>query len=313
MSCAAAKYLTYCWPRMFTEQPGLGHMKEIARTLMIEAAMLNRTAALPPLRSNPIHNPDKPGLLNWADYYDWSKLNCHDFRWRNKRELGAYLRNHRSVQIITENHIDTPVKADASLVIRQFSDPNIFGQWLPVPKINTIDPLLDEPAFSDLYPASIHQAAAQVVAEIGVPSGVVHIRRGDLAGPETEPGAVIEYLHAKGACKKSRIFGITNERSPNYFSCLRQEFPGMVFEHEVDWIQRILLQSKDNYIVFRIGKCLQKKYDGLALGTLRFMKSTVTKKTLYPGERIISGIVRRITPQEIVTADWLNNQINGSA
>ena len=313
MSCAAAKQLAYCWPQMFTEQPGLGHMKEIARTLMIEAAMLNRTAALPPLRSNPIHNPDKPGLLNWADYFDWSKLNCHDFRWRNKRELGAYLRNHRSVQIITEKHIDTPVKADASLVIRQFDDPSIFGQWLPVQKVKTTDPMLDEPVFSDLYPESIHQAAAQVVAEIGVPAGVLHIRRGDLAGPETEPGAVIEYLHARGACKKSLIFGITNERNQDYFTSLRQEFPCMVFEHEVGCIQRILLQSKDNYIVFRIGKCLQKKYDGLALGTLRFMKATMEKNAPSPGERIVSGIIRRITLQEIVTTGWLKKQIKGSA
>ena len=47
-------------------------MKEIARVLMLEASLSHRVALLPPLLSNPKHNPKRFGKLDWSVYYDWS-------------------------------------------------------------------------------------------------------------------------------------------------------------------------------------------------------------------------------------------------
>lgn len=297
--------LVYCWPEMFLQQPGLGHMKEVARTLLIEAGLSGRTALLPPLLSNPLHNPALKGPLNWADYFDWSALPARDPRWTSRAGFGAFLRQNPHHLLPAGESIARV--ATEPLVVRFFPDPNIFNHWLESDESHT-PAALREPAFSNHYPDTIRITAAKVIAETGPVKGVVHIRRGDLSGPETEPAAVVAYLRQKGARADTRIFALTNERNPDYLAAIRRELPLVVFEHEAPSLKKILLESRDNYLVFRIGKCIQANHDTLGLDTLRFMRNTAGPADKNWFRRGIRKIRRTAGLGQTVTLDWLNRQ-----
>lgn len=295
--------LVYCWPEMFLEQPGLGHMKEIARTLLIEASLSGRTALLPPLLANPQHNPALKGSLRWGDYFDWSELPVRDPRWMSRAGLGAFLRQHSHRLLLAGEPIHP--SATEPLLVRFFPDSNIFSHWQELG--NSHPPAeLREPAFSNHYPNTIRRAAENVIAEIGPVKGVVHIRRGDLAGPETEPAAVSDYLRQKGALSDDRIFVLTNERDLAYLEKIRGDFHHLVFEHEVPCLQKILQRSGDNYLIFRIGKCIQANHDALALGTLRFMRRHSRPPDVNWLRRSIRKVLQTTRPPWTVTLEWLN-------
>jgi hypothetical protein len=291
---------------MFEEQPGLGHMKEIARTLIAEAHLSRRVAVLPPLSSNPTHNPRRAGLLNWSDYFDWAALPVIDARWKNLGDFGRFLRQSSPVHVVDHEKKLFSAGGDEGFLIRFFPGPNIFGEWIG--RKDTIIPdMLREPLFSDQFPLRIQEQAAEVVAEIGVPVGVIHIRRGDLAGPETEPDAVINYLYSKGAKKSSRLFALTNETAPGYAAQLRSEFPLIVIEHEVACLQRIQKDDPDNYRIFRIGKCLQARHDSLKLGTLRYMRAVTPQPHSFSVCTRIQNLLAKNSPflRRHITINWL--------
>lgn len=302
----AAPRLLYCWPEMFNEQPGLGHMKEIARTLLIEASSSGRVAILPPLKSNPRHNPHAKGNLNWNDYFDWSALPVENPGWTNRSALGAFLRQHPHLLLSAGEPIPPNSTGAGSLLVRFFADPNIFDHQIESAEI-PVPPALQEPAFSNHYPDAVIKTAAQVLSETGPLRGVLHIRRGDLAGPDTAPAAVLAYLRGKGARADTRIFVLTNERNPDYLATIRREFPLIVFEHEVSCLQKLLRTSGDNYLIFRIGKYIQANHDTLGLGTLRFMRNAEPPANGWL-RRSIHRIRQTARSTQTVTLDWLEQQ-----
>ena len=282
---------------MFMEQPGLGHMKEVARTLILEATLSDRIALLPPLIANHEHNQNHHGILNWSNYYDWSKLPVNDPKLLNRGELKNLINEFLNKKLLLGG-TDPDLKLfEEDLIVRFFQHPSIFGEWFRCE--NFLEPdHLKEPTFSDMYPYNISKSASEVVSEIGIPKGVIHIRRGDLACPKTDPPSVIAYLLTKGVLTNDKIFVLTNESSLNYRDSIRNHFPSIVFEQDVK-----SLQYADNYKIFRIGKFLQSRFDDLELGTLRFMKESYQHHKF----NIITRISQKISSAtHQVSGNWID-------
>lgn len=294
------KYILYVWPNMFFEQPGLGHMKEIARTLIIESAISNRVAILPPLIPNKTHNSNCKKPLRWFDYFDWSHLNVVDFRLDSKKKFYSFIKNINNVKLLFEDNVSNISLFEEELIIRYFNNPNIWGDWIK--NKENFDNRLLEPSFSDNYPKEIWDQASKIINEIGSLNGVIHIRRGDLSCKETEPEEIIKYLKNKGVSLNDKIFILTNESNLKYYKHLKRIFPNLVFEKDVK-----TLKIKDNYRIFRIGKCIQYRADFLKLGTLRYMKS-ISYDSLY--KKIIARanykLLKILNLQKLITFVSIN-------
>lgn len=299
--------LAYTWKDMFLEQPGLGHMKEIVRHLLREAASCGRTALLPVLSSNHLHFPGPRRVLNWSDYFDWSDYPAFDPAVRSRRELGALLDGFPSVQILSaKDPALTPGSHSAALLVRHFPDSDIFSHLPRLPSSPALD-RFDEPVFSDHFPAGIHEAAQAIAAEFSSLRGVLHLRRGDLAGADTSVEAVCRHLSSRDVQPGEPIFVMTNERDPGYLNALRARFPGIVYEAESRVLQRLLRDTGgDNYLSFRICKCLQSKYDFKKLGTLRFMSRAPAASRRNRLLARLGEFNRRVTPS------WLQKHQSSS-
>jgi glycosyltransferase involved in cell wall biosynthesis len=298
--------LLYCWPQMFVhDPPGLGHMKEIARTLLREATRAGRVALLPPLRSNRFHNLGRTGFLRWADYYDWSSLPVHEPVWQRRDDLLRLTRGHASCALLGPGSAADLHNADADLVVRLFPNPDIFGAWLGESGASE-DTRLGEPSFSNFFPTAIAAHAAAAIRETGAPDGVLHVRRGDLACPASEPAAVVAYLSAHGATPAHRIVILTDERSPEFGPAIRRTFPSVIVEHEIAYLRGIRRRGVDNYAVFRICKCIQSRHDRLGLGSLRVVPpgGGSFPRPAFP-TRAADWLRRKFVSAELVTPEWL--------
>jgi hypothetical protein len=251
--------LVYLWPEMFYQSPGLGHMKEIARTLFIEARLSDRRPILTPLFSNPELNEGRKGLLSWADFYDWHDID-HDTLQSRKpaalmRELEA-----SDAEVWDESKLNlSPASSEAPLLIRVFPDSRIFGDWFSETERASV-PEYVEPIFSNEYPKNIRELAAQVFAEIGPIDAAVHVRRGDLVGPEVHPDRVADYLRARAVPNDIRLLIMTNETNPAFADDMRRYYPNSVCEFEVPTLLRLRVTNRDNYTAFRVGSCIRAKF-----------------------------------------------------
>lgn len=293
---------------MFIEQPGLGHMKEIARTLAIESFLSGRVGILPPLLPNNLHNPELRQTLLWSTYYDWNSLPLIDLEIKARHQLQNLIRSCSSIAMI-DNQCEAPSDLHFKIIIKHFSCPSIFGEWIRL-KDERVPVNLREPHFSESWTKGVIDHVHSVIAEVGEPAGVIHIRRGDLASIETAPQAVIEYLHHKGVTRHHKIYVITNEKEAEYFYQLKKEFPCMVFEGEVHYLKRLAMRRPDNYLIFCIGKLLQSRYDGLGLGTLRYMRSTSPGNSIQNApllKRLVDILIRR---RHEVGLKWLLTQLS---
>lgn len=297
------RFLAYCWPDMLRQQPGLGHMKEIARVLLIEASLAKRTAVLPPLLSNPFHNLGRTGPLRWSDFFDWSAFNHLAADWRRPDDLARFCRRQRSCLVATAASVETIAAADADLVVRFFPNADIFGQWISALDARSPAALL-EPAFSRCFPASIRAEAERVVAEIGAPSGVLQVRRADLACPDSDVPAVARLLHAKHARPDDRILILTDDRDPTFGPRLRGQFPRAVIEHEIGHLQQLRNGGMDNYGIFRIGRCVQADFDRLGLGLLRVVPPGGPSRQRAPwSRRAVRAASRLFLPSDLLSAE----------
>jgi hypothetical protein len=297
-------YLAYLWPTVLIEQPGLGHMKEVVRTLTRESHRCGRTALIPPLLANPQHNPIGLRSLQWSTYFDWSGLPIHDPQWGRRNDILSVLGGLGTVRILRSGE---PAQLDdlkELAVVRVFPDCNIFGEWFATDDL--ADPeALREPAFSGHFPSSVEYHAKQVLKEVGVPQGVLHIRRGDLSCEENEPRAVIRYMAEKGVSAQTPVFILTNEGDPGYRNAIRAAFPNVVFEQEVSYLRRLEAESRDNYLIYRIGGCIQFRQDTLSLGSMRFMRQ-VHRQPTSPVLGKVRGLFKRFAPERrLMTHEWL--------
>lgn len=293
--------LTYTWTDMFIEQPGLGHMKEIVRTLLMEAESCGRVALLPALRSNPLHFPGPRRGLRWSDYFDWSEFPISDPRTASRRDLSRLVRQVSSLRLLSHQDAQVPATDPVELVVRHFPDSNIFNHTTQLSQTRTTR--YEEPGFSERFPAAVRTAASAVADELHPLAGVLHLRRGDLAGPSTSIESVRAHLLSRDVKSSDRVFVMTNERDPAYLRDLRSHFPGIVYEHECLSIQRALNASaSDNYLAFRIGKCLQKHHDRKGLGTLRFMAEHILAPPSRNWTVLRVQLLRKLCS---VTPEWL--------
>ncbi len=298
----ATRLLAYCWPDMFLRQPGLGHMKEIARILFVEAALTARTPVLPPLYSNPFHNRGRTGLLRWADYFDWSAFEFATADWRHSEDLAAFCRLHRTATIETAAPTRAVADADTEIVVRCFPSADIFGQWIADFTIRAPARFL-EPVFSRHFPAAIAAHATAVVAEIGEPNGVLHVRRGDLACPESDSAAVVALLRARNVPPDERVFILTDERNPDFGSSIRAHYPRVITEHDVAHLARLRGEGVDNYGIFRIARCVQARHDRLGLGTLRVVPVAGPAPQDVAGSPLTHRMASRLLrPTDVVSA-----------
>jgi len=295
------RLLAYCWSDMFLRQPGLGHMKEIARILFIEAALTGRTPVLPPLYSNPFHNRGRSGPLRWADYYDWSAFEFAAADWRHPGDIAAFCRLHRTATIETAAPTQAVADADAEIVVRCFPNADIFGQWIADLAARVPARFL-EPSFSSRFPAAIAAHAAAVVAEIGEPNAVLHVRRGDLACPESDSAAVVALLRDRHVPPDERVFILTDERDPAFGSRIRAHYPRVVTEHDVAHLARLRREGIDNYGVFRVGRCVQARHDRLGLDTLRVVPATGPAPQAVAGSTLARRAAMRLLQSAAVVS-----------
>ena len=262
------QYLAYAWPEMLSSPPGLGHMKEIVRTLLKESERTSRIAILPPLLSNRLHNPRASRRLNWSDYYDFSNFPVLDEAWHSRRSIRRTLRTISKATFVDGKQPFSEVQQHYPCIVRCFDNPDIFGDGLDERNFR-VSEHLTEPAFSAHFPQSILEHRQAVVTEIGQPRGVLHIRRGDSISPITSVDAITAYLADRGVRTNDRVFIMSNERSPDYAKRIQSIYPNVVFEHEVNVLQELMRSRNDNYLVFRVCQALQSKYDSLNLGSRR--------------------------------------------
>lgn len=299
-----AKYIMYLWPNMYFEQPGLGHMKEIARTLITESYAYRRIAILPPLIPNKMHNPKYKVPLRWFEYFDWSDFDTRDLELDNKIKLLEFIKSFDNVRILIDDNEPNISFYKDELIIRLFKTQNIWGEWIK--NREEINSKLLEPTFSENYPKKIWDQATSIIQEFGSFRGVMHIRRGDLAGKETDPEQIFKYLESKNAEKNDCIFVLTNENDSNYYQILKSNYPRMIFEKDIKELKLI-----DNYKIFRICKCIQSRTDMLNLGTLRFMK-TVTQVSIYRRilTRIDNKFINLINKNNLITLELIEKAIS---
>ena len=116
-----------------------------------------------------------------------------------------------------------------------------------------------EPVFSRRYPAHIREAANEVLAEIHPIDAAVHVRRGDLVGPEVEPTRVAQHLRMQGASEDARIFIMTNETDLSFADEMRLYYPHSICEFEVPKLATLSSTKRDNYSAFRISACIRSE------------------------------------------------------
>lgn len=260
--------LLYLWPEMFFHQPGLGHMSAIAKSLSLEASLSNRVGLLPPLLSNPDHNPGAKRRLSWDHYFKFDDLPIIDSGLDSRNDIKTLLCSNKSTILCGEPALGSSLIGSKDTVIaRWFPRPSIYGQWL---SLNAADPLLSTHDFDGRFSSVVKQAAAHVLSEIGFPAGVLLIRRGDMASAKTDLLVVLQYLESKGVGKSDIIYLMTNETDQGYIRALKDAYPGLIWERDVDCAGPSKQLKSDNYLLFRVGKYIQSRHDRLGLGVLRY-------------------------------------------
>jgi hypothetical protein len=189
--------LLYLWPDIFYQTSGLGHMKEIVRTLFTEAHSYGREAIIPPLFSHPEHNCGRRERLDWTNYYDWADIAHTELPSETPYTLGRFLKQ-TEFEVWDETMLlRTPSQSYKAVLVRTFPDSQIFGDWIS-PEIRDSQPTFAHDPFVARYPSRVRDLAKKALVQIGQCDGALHVRRADLVGPEVEPDRVAAHLKSCG-------------------------------------------------------------------------------------------------------------------
>lgn len=233
-------------------------MKEIVRTLLIEAQYSNRQAIIPPLFSDAGHNAGRTGLLKWADYYDFESIPHTELTCSSPRGLRQFLGDF-DYEKWSQKMLDrSPIDSSKNLLVRTFPDSRIFGQWL-TPDTRAGLPQFSDETFVARYPQRVIQLANEAIAEMDPIAGALHVRRGDLDGPEVSAGRVAAHLTSRHVPVDAHIFLMTNPTRKSFADELRQHFPNAKCEFEIPVFQRLLEIDRDNYLSFRVSSYIREK------------------------------------------------------
>jgi hypothetical protein len=289
---------------MFYHQPGLGHMSAIAKSLSLEASLSNRVGLLPPLLSNPDHNPGAKRRLSWDHYFKFDDLPIIDSGFSSRNDIRSLLCSNQSTILYGEPALGSLKGSQDTVIARWFPRPSIYGQWL---SLNAADPLLKSHDFGGRFSTIVQKTAAHVLSEIGLPAGVMHIRRGDMACAKTEPLVVLQYLESKGVGRSDIIYLMTNETDQSYIRALKDAFHGLVWERDLDYVRTSKQLKSDNYLLFRVGKYIQSRYDRLGLGVLRYPDPESWALRRMPFQKRLWGKIA--FHSSAVNLEWLSKEV----
>lgn len=262
---------------------GLGHVRMCLANLMIVAQASGRKAILPPpwLYLHKIHNDGRELDKDvwWDRYFDMEGfirrgvLARDRFDIHERTPLRGKVRNSKYVDPSLDP-VEIRVMLDKVVTLKFYEGWGKDGHaWsCGAREVGAgIGHGWQREVQGYPFPPSdkVKRAARKIAVGLGHPFAIIHVRRGDITkGGEywnldpnkiekvTSGPFIRDFLKKNKVPSNMTILIMSNETNVKNFDAVKEEYPSVVFEQDLDELRRIKKETGDNFLVYEICRYL---------------------------------------------------------